>query len=261
VHLSDGSIESGNPNRQLRVFANLEELSDHAANLFVSTAHEAVKTESRFTVCLSGGSTPRRLYAQLAQDPIRNQVPWQQVHIFWGDERCVSLSSPDNHFAMTSELLLNKVPIPAENIHRMLGESPDPETAAKEYDAELSRFFRLGPSEFPRFDLVFLGMGDDGHTASLYPGTPGLQERGRLVVAQYVPQRENYRLTLTFPVINSARRVVFLVAGAEKADALHHVLEGSAGFDRPASLVKPSLGIVVWLVDRLAANIYTPSRK
>jgi len=254
-------MECESPKRELRVFPNLEELSDHAANLFVRNAQKAVKTESRFTVCLSGGSTPRRLYALLAQHPVRDQVPWQQVHIFWGDERCVPLSSPDNHFAMTSELLLNKVPIPADNIHRMRGESPDPETAAKEYEAELSRFFRLGPSEFPCFDLIFLGMGDDGHTASLYPGTPALQERERLVVAQYVPQRENYRLTLTFPVINSARRVVFLVAGAEKANALHHVLEGNAGFDRPASLVKLSRGNVVWLVDRLAANINERSRK
>lgn len=247
-------MASENRNTKLRVFENLEDFSEHAADIFLHAATQTVKTDGMFTVCLSGGSTPRRLYALLGEAPLRDLVPWRHVHIFWGDERCIPLSSPDNHFTMTSELFLNKVEIPAENIHRMHGESGDPEAAARDYETEVRCFFGLSQKEFPCFDLIFLGMGEDGHTASLYPGTPALTERQRLVVAQHVPQRGNFRLTLTFPVLNNARLVVFLVGGAEKAHALRDVLEGAAGFDRPASLVNPHQGNVLWLVDQLAAN-------
>ncbi len=239
----------------LRISEDLDELSDHAAKIFTEAALSAVKRESRFTVCLSGGSTPRRLYGLLAQKQISDQIPWQKVHIFWGDERCVPLGNPDNHFSMTSELLLNHVPIPPENIHPMHGEYQDPEQAAREYESHLTEFFGLEPGEFPSFDLILLGMGDDGHTASLYPGSPGLMENRLMVFAHYIPQRQNHRLTLTFPVINSAHRVVFLVAGAEKAEALRSVLEDEKGLNRPAMLIDPTNGTVTWLVDRAAAGL------
>jgi len=240
---------------RLEVFSDLDELSLQAAMGFVREARRTVETEGRFTVCLSGGSTPRATYSLLAKEPLRTEVPWNAVHIFWGDERCIPLDQRDNHYTMTYDLMLSKVPIPAQNIHRMRGEAKDPEEAAKDYEAMLGSFFRLRPNEFPNFDLILLGMGEDGHTASLYPGTPGLKETRRLVISHYVPQRRQRRLTLTIPTINHARQVMFLVAGAAKAHALREVWADEApGLNLPSAYVKPDRGRVVWLVDQDAAR-------
>jgi len=240
---------------KLYAFENLGDLSREAATRFADLAREAVQDRGRFTVALSGGSTPRRTYSLLAEEPIRSKAPWEKIHIFWGDERCVPLERPDNHFTMTSELLLSKIPIPMANVHRMRGEVADPYEAASDYQDSLREFFRLGLKEFPRFDLIFLGMGADGHTASLFPGTPGLEERERLVTAHYVPKVGMNRLTLTYPVLNNARVVMFLAAGTEKAEALRSVLaEDSCRPTPPARLVKPLEGEVIWMVDRAAAK-------
>jgi 6-phosphogluconolactonase len=241
---------------EIQVFPDPSAMSLHAAGLIAELAGRPVDREGRFTLCLSGGSTPRETYALLAAPQLADEIPWPGVHIFWGDERCIPLERPDNHFTMTSDLLFSKVPIPAENIHRMRGEADDPEEAARDYELELIRFFGLKRGEIPRFDLVLLGMGEDGHCASLYPGTAGLAERGDLVVAHYVPQREGHRLTLTLRVLNNARQIIFLVTGESKAEALKAVLDGENDeADLPAGRVRPRKGKVRWLVDRAAAGL------
>jgi 6-phosphogluconolactonase len=241
---------------EIQIFADQFALSLHAAEFIAEAAGRVVGTAGRFTLCLSGGSTPRQTYALLAAPPLVDKIPWRDVHIFWGDERCIPLERPDNHFTMTSDLLLSKAPIPPENIHRMRAEAEDPEAAAGDYELELRRFFGLKRGEIPRFDLVLLGMGDDGHCASLYPRTSGLAENEKLVVAHYVPQREGHRLTLTLPTLNNARDVIFLVTGKSKAKALKAVIEGKDDeADPPARRVRPRNGNVRWFVDRAASGL------
>jgi 6-phosphogluconolactonase len=241
---------------ELKVFSDLHELSAYAAARFADTAKRIVQERGRFTACLSGGSTPQLTYSLLAQPPYSEEVPWQDVHLFWGDERCVPLSSPDNHFNMTTELLLSKVDIPPKNVHRMRGEAEDPFVAAETYEQEITTFFCLSPGGLPRFDLVFLGMGDDGHTASLYPGSQGLTVMDKIVVAHYVAQRKGFRLTLTLPVLNNAQDVVFLAVGESKAPALRAILrKGPDETEVPAYRVNPVDGTVTWLVDRAAASM------
>ena len=243
------------PFRELTVCSDSTELSRQAAARFVDIARQAVAQQGRFTVCLSGGSTPRGTYALLAREPFRDQMPWPQVHIFWGDERCIPLNHPDNHYRMASDLMLSKVSVPAENIHRMRGEATDPAQAAKEYEALLRSFFGLSDEDVPRFDLILLGMGADGHTASLLPGSAALHERQRLVVANYVLRLGATRLTLTLPVLNHAHQVMFLVVGEHKADAVRTVLQGDDNQPTlPAQLVRSDKGIVLWLVDEAAAS-------
>jgi len=243
----------------LNVFSDLSELSEHSAQFFVEVARRSCGEFGRFTVCLSGGSTPRLTYSLLAQERFSREVEWSRVHIFWGDERCVPLDSSDNHYTMTQELWFSKVPIPPENVHRIKGESADPEGAAEEYEGLLKQFFGLRPGDMPRFDLVFLGMGTDGHTASLFPGTAGLSEEGRLVVAHYVPKLQSYRLTLTFPVFNNADQIVFLANGESKATAMKNVLQATIeDMDIPATIIRPKHGKLVWFVDQAAAGyLYT----
>jgi len=237
------------------VCSNLSDLSRKAAALFVRLANEAVEQRGRFTVCLSGGSTPRTTYGLLAEEPFRDQVPWSQVHIFWGDERVIPSDHPDNHHQMASDILLSKVPIPAENIHRMPVENGDSQNAAREYETLLRTFFDLAEGQLPRFDLVLLGMGADAHMASLFPGTSGLKEMQSLVAAHYVPKLAADRLTLTLPVLSNARHVTFLVSGVNKAEALQLVLQGGqAEIDLPASLLRPADGEVIWMVDKDAAS-------
>ena len=231
------------------------DLSCQAAKCVVDIARQAVAQQGRFTVCLSGGSTPKGTYALLASDPLRDEIPWLQTHIFWGDERCIPLDHPDNHYRMASDLMLSKVPVPPENIHRMGGDAAVPEQAANEYDALLHSFFGLKGNAVPRFNLILLGIGVDGHTASLFPATSALCETRRLVVANYVPQLSANRLTLTLPVLNNAQKVVFLVSGASKADALRSVLQRKeAQRELPAQLVRPEDGTVLWLVDETVAS-------
>jgi len=219
-------------------------LAREASDRFVAIARSAIADHGRFTVALSGGSTPRLLYEQLAAQPIE----WQQVHVFWGDERCVPPHHPDSNYGMAQRALLSHVDIPAQNVHRLKGEL-DPAQAAHQYEDELRAIF----GALPRFDLILLGMGTDAHTASLFPGTPAVNEQRRWVVAQYVQKSQNQRLTLTPPAINHAAHVIFLVAGRDKAPALQSVWHGPHDPDRfPAQIVRPMTGRVIWLVDRAA---------
>jgi len=224
----------------LSVLADLEAISREAARRFVAQAAAV----NPFTVALAGGSTPRRLYEMLAQQPLSDQVPWSRVHVFWGDERCVPPDHADSNYRMAREALLDRVPIPPGNVHRIRGEI-DPQQAAADYAAELASV--LGPDG--RLDLALLGMGDDGHTASLFPGSTALAERERNVVAVHVDKLQSWRVTLTLPTLNAARQVLFLVSGAGKAQALTRV---QAGERLPAGLVRPTDGHLIWLVDQQA---------
>jgi 6-phosphogluconolactonase len=240
---------------EIQVFANPEALTQAAATKFVQQAHQAIQARGRFTIALSGGSTPKSLYALLATQPWRNQIPWNQVHLFWGDERHVPPSDASSNFRMTQEQLVFQVPIPHENVHRIKAENPDASAAATEYEQELRQFFQLREHQFPRFDLVLLGMGSNGHTASLFPGTDAVHEQTRLVVAPWVEELNSDRITLTPPVINNAVEIIFFVTGVEKAATLKAVLEGQYQPDRlPAQIICPTQGKVVWMIDQAAAS-------
>jgi 6-phosphogluconolactonase len=219
-----------------------------AVDRFVALARSAIAANGQFTVALSGGSTPKAMFARLIDQP----VDWAHVHVFWGDERCVSPEDADSNYRMACEALLNHVPIPDDNVHRMQGEI-NPTQAASNYTAELRAMF--GRVEWPRFDLILLGLGTDAHTASLFPGTGAIHEEQRWVVGHFVEKLKTYRLTLTPPVINHAENVIFLVAGADKADALQSVLSPALlDPDRfPAQIVQPVAGTLTWLIDQAAA--------
>lgn len=231
---------------------DLVDLSRKAAAEFVRLANERSATAGRFAVALSGGSTPRALYSLLAGAEFQSQVPWDRVHFFWGDERCVPPDHPDSNYRMAFETLLSKAPVPEENIQRIEAELV-PEIAAAGYEQTIRDFFRLSGSDWPRFDLIFLGLGDDGHTASLFPGSEALHEHKRLVVAAYVEKLKTYRITLTLPVLNRAANIFFLVAGASKAAILAEVLQEKRGSESlPARRIDPQGGRLVWFVDRAA---------
>ncbi|MFQ5796650.1 MAG: 6-phosphogluconolactonase [Candidatus Bipolaricaulia bacterium] len=241
--------------REILLCRDPEEVSQRAAELFVRLADEAVSYSGRFAVALSGGSTPRLLYAMLATNAFRQRVPWSRVHLFWGDERCVAPDHPESNYRMAREVLLDKTPIPVRNIHRMPAEQEDRLHAAAVYEQTLREFFELRGGELPCFDLILLGMGEDGHTASLFPGTPALAETERLVAANYVEKLGTYRLTLTVPVINHAANVVFLVSGKSKELVLREVLEGEHQPQRlPSQLIRPVEGKLVFIVDREAGK-------
>lgn len=228
-------------------------LAAEAATRFAMLAQEVVAEGRRFAVALSGGSTPRAAYALLASPPLRDQVPWPRVHLFWGDERCVPPHDPQSNYRMAREVLLDHIPIPAGNVHRVLAEH-GPVEAAEAYERELRRFFHSPAPQIPSFDLVLLGLGADGHTASLFPGTAALDEEERLAVANYVPQQNAWRVTLTFPVLNAAGHVIFLVAGAGKAARVRDVLAATSPANRlPAQRIRPTSGILTWMIDRAAA--------
>jgi 6-phosphogluconolactonase len=237
---------------ELLVFRDKAGLVAEAARRFAALARTAIAERGRFVVALSGGSTPRPVYALLAEEPLVSQVDWARVHIFWGDERCVLPDHADSNYRMASDALLDRVAIPLGNVHRVHGERP-PDEAAALYEAELAEVLeRQG-----RFDLILLGMGADGHTASLFPDTAALDERERDVVPVYVDKLAAWRVTLTLPVINAARSVIFLVSGAGKAPVLARV---HGGEELPASLVQPTDGELIWLVDRDAASDLPPNR-
>jgi 6-phosphogluconolactonase len=239
----------------LRVFASPAELCDAAREEFVARARAAIAERGRFMVALSGGSTPRALYQSLAQV----ELEWERVHFFFGDERAVAPNHADSNYRMAHEALFARAPIPTRNLHRIRTEhaatSAGANLAALEYENALRQAFTDDREEFPRFDLVLLGLGDDGHTASLFPGTLALGERERWVVATWVEKLASFRVTLTVPVINDARCVLFLVAGAGKAQVLHDVLEGPQRPDElPAQAIAPAYGELVWFADRAAAG-------
>jgi 6-phosphogluconolactonase len=234
------------------IWTDAGELAERSAERIATAANAAVAHRGRFTLCLSGGETPALTYSRLGAG-LDGDIPWSDVHVFWGDERCIPLERPDSHFTMATDLMLSRVPIPAGNVHRARGEADDPAAAATEYEAMLRRFFAPGPGEPPEFDLVLLGMGEDGHVASLFPGSAGLFERDRWVVDHYVTKRGERvrRLTLTMPVITAAREVMILVSGRAKADALSAVLQDAA--DLPATHVNAEASRVLWMVDGDAA--------
>jgi 6-phosphogluconolactonase len=243
-------------NSEIRIVDNGEAVSRQAAEMLVSLVLEKLKTNDSFAVALSGGSTPKNLFSILANDEtLRNRMPWDRIHFFWGDERHVPPDHQDSNYHMTNEAMLSRVPVPSENVHPIQGGNPDAGKAAEEYEQELRTFFKLEAGELPQFDCVFLGMGTDGHTASLFPGTKALHERERLVVSNWVDKFQSYRITMTAPVLNNADMVIFLVSGEEKAEPLRAVLEGEKQTDLfPSQLIEPTHGKLLWLLDQAAAR-------
>jgi len=239
---------------EIRTLTTPQELFEAGAELVAHAAKEAVDERGRFTISLSGGSTPRSLYNLLATNA-RTSLPWDRMFFFFGDERHVPPTDKESNFRMANEAMLSKLPIPEENIFRILAEMPDAAAAAEAYDQTMRKFFGLEPGQFPVFDLILLGLGPDGHTASLFPGTAALQEKSRLVVANWVEKFNTHRITFTLPVLNAARCVAFLVSGTDKASALQSVLQSDApGEKYPAKLVHPTNGKLIWLIDRAAAS-------
>jgi 6-phosphogluconolactonase len=245
----------------VKIEADVQSLYRRAATEFTKAANDAVGEKDLFTVALSGGSTPRGLYSLLATDPaFRNQIPWEKCFFFWSDERLVPPEHADSNFRMANDALLKQVPVKCSQIFRISGENDDPTAAAAEYGQILSGFFQLKPGEFPRFDLVLLGMGSDGHTASLFPGTAALDEQQRVAAVNWVGKLNSHRITLTSPVLNNAARILFLVSGEEKAPALKAVLEGpKVPIQLPAQLVQPRWGSLAWLVDKQAGSLLKPT--
>ncbi len=232
-------------------------LARRAAQEFVQAAEQAVATRGRARLAISGGSTPKAAFKLLADpnQPWRARMPWDRLDLWWVDERCVPPDDAESNYHMTREALLAHVPLSPVQIHRMEGEL-EPEAAAARYESELRNSFRLEGAESPCFDLVALGMGPDGHTASLFPHTAAIHELGRLVIANHVPQKDTWRITLTWPVINKARAVFFLIGGAEKAQILKEVLTGSYDPERlPSQLIWPSGGILTLILDEAAAAL------
>ena len=235
----------------VRVFDDGESVARAAASRVAELARESVDERGSFTLALSGGTTPRRVYELLASEEFRGLVEWPNVHVFFGDERMVPPDHAESNFRMASEALLSRVPVPERNVHRIEGVG-DAAANASAYESEMRGLF--GEAEWPRLDLVLLGMGDDGHTASLFPGTAVLEERRAWVAANWVEKLGAWRVTLTAPAINAARHVLFLVNGAGKAARLREVLTGEHDPSRlPSQLIRPHDGTLEWLLDRAAA--------
>jgi 6-phosphogluconolactonase len=244
------------PNAEVRVLPDATTLARAAADAFLHVARESIAASGRFTVALSGGSTPKAIFKLLAHDHATgaNLLPWDQVQIFFGDERHVPPDHPDSNHRMANETLLSQVPIPAGNIHRIEGEL-DAADAAARYEARLRLIFQIPEKDTPRFDLVLLGMGSDGHTASLFAGSAGLGEMSSLVCANWVEKFQGHRITFTFPLINAAAAVLFIAGGADKTTMLRNILHGDpAGQTYPAQAVRPVNGRLTWLIDEAAAG-------
>jgi len=238
--------------RNVQILPDLEAISHEAASLFVNASRDSIVTRKKFAVAISGGSTPRRLYTLLGSSPYCDQVDWHKVHFFWADERCVPKEDEASNFKVAFDRLLSKVPVPDGNIHRIKG-GEDPEKAARDYEADIRKFF--GASGLPVFDLVLLGMGEDGHTASLFPGSKSVEETARLAVVVYLDKPNWNRITLTLPVLNNAAQILFLVAGSSKAAVLSEILsDGEKKREFPAGRITPVQGKVTWLIDREAAG-------
>jgi 6-phosphogluconolactonase len=232
------------------------EVAAGAAALFASSAAAAVGARGRARIAISGGTTPKAMFALLADQsqPYYAQIPWAQLELFWVDERCVPPDHPESNYGAAKQVMLDDVPLKPEQILRMEGEL-EPEVAASRYEAAIRNAFRLEGAEAPTFDLILLGMGDDGHTASLFPHTDGLNEMGRLVIANHVPQKDTWRITLTWPVIVQARAVAFLIEGNAKAEVLHEVMQGAYDPETyPSQLIRPQSGQLTLLLDAAAAS-------
>lgn len=240
----------------VQVFSNPAEVAKGAARLFVDYAWQSIARHGEFMVALSGGNTPRAMFELLASAEFRGQVDWAKVHVFWSDERAVPPESPESNYGMARKELLIRVPIPQENVHRMEAEKANIGRAAHDYEELLRQYLELDDRGFPRFHLVLLGMGADGHTASLFPETRVTRQTSRWVSTPMVTKLNARRMTLTLPVLDSALRIVFLVVGKEKAETLRAVLEGKADPPFPAQQVQPREdGVKLFLVDRAAAAL------
>jgi 6-phosphogluconolactonase len=220
--------------------------------MFVNASRTCIVSQGKFSAAISGGSTPRKLYSLLGSAEYSPQVDWQRVHLFWADERCVPKEDEESNFKTVFDRLLSKISIPGENIHRIEGEE-DPDKAARDYEKEVRRFF--GMSGLPMFDLIILGMGEDGHTASLFPASKSLEETNRLAVPVYLEKPSKSRITLTLPVLNNAAQILFLAAGHSKADIVNEILGNGEMKERyPAGLIRPIHGSITWLIDQEAAE-------
>jgi 6-phosphogluconolactonase len=256
----ENAVSSPLVRREVAIVPDAIALAHEGARRVRTSIAEAVGARSRCMLALSGGRTPRGLYEVLAQPPDASTdvVRWEGVHLFFGDERHVPPEHPDSNYRTVREALVSHVPIPTVQVHRLRTEQPDATGVAVDYAIELTRAFGLAPREWPTFDLVLLGMGSDGHTASLFPGTPVLEEREHLVAAVWISRLQSSRITLTYPVINNARHVYVLVSGIEKAETLRAVLEGPVDAERfPVQGVQPRHGQLTWLVDEPAASLLT----
>jgi 6-phosphogluconolactonase len=239
-------------NFELRIFQTIETLSHEAANLFIEQAARSIAERGRFLVALNGGGTPTRLFELLATE-YRDKVDWDKVHVFWGDERCIPPDDPGSSYGQARDALLSHVPIPDSNIHRVKGDL-EPAEASKEYALTLS-LFAAHPFDFPRFDLVYLGMGEDGHTASLFPGSPVDVTEATLSVTANYQDRPANRVTITQLVFNQAHMVAFMATGEKKANILAEVLSDRYNPELlPAQRIEPKDGQLIWLVDESAAH-------
>ena len=238
---------------QITIYPDTQTLSHEAAQFIVRLARESIAARGRFTIALSGGSTPKVLYGLLGSEPYRSQIDWSSVEIFWSDERCVPPDSEDSNYHLAEQVLLSKVPLSPHQVHRMPADQPDRDAASQAYTLEMQHTF--GTNSIPNFDLLQLGMGPEGHTASLFPHQESLHEQQRLVMPVTVPKPPPPRLTFTPPLLNAARYVLFLVTGADKADAVQAVLEGEYHPDEyPTQIVRPTNGEVIWMLDSAAAG-------
>jgi 6-phosphogluconolactonase len=245
--------------REIRILSDGAAIARRAAREFVQAAGSAVREKGSFHVALAGGSTPKALYNLLATDAaLRSQMPWDKMHLFFGDERHVGPEHPDSNFRMATEAMISKVPLKPEQVTRIKGEYPDTEQAALEYEEALRDNFKLKAGEYPRFDLLLVGMGNEGHTLSLFPGTKALHADGRVAVRNWVGKLYTERITLTAPAASNAARILFMVTGADKALALKAVLEGPYEPEQlPAQFLQPKNGKLLWLVDTTAGSMLT----
>ncbi len=243
--------------REIRILADGAAIAKRAAREFVQAAASAVREKNAFNVALAGGSTPKALYSLLVNDPaLRSQIPWDKIHLFFGDERHVAPDHPDSNFRMATEAMISKSPLKPEQVTRIKGEYPGTQQAALEYEQALREYFKLKAGEYPRFDLLFAGMGNEGHTLSLFPGTKALHADGRIAVRNWIGKLCTERITLTAPAACNAAEIIFMVTGADKACALKSVLEGPYEPDQlPAQLLQPQNGKLLWLVDAAAGSM------
>jgi 6-phosphogluconolactonase len=243
-------------NREVRILADGAAIARRAAELIVDAATVAVRERGVFTISLAGGSTPKALYGLLATDPgFKSRMPWGKTQFFFGDERHVPPDDPDSNFRMANESMLSKVSLKPEQVYRIKGEYEDAEKAALEYEQTLRSYFKLSPGQLPRFDVLLLGMGDEGHTLSLFPGTKALHDNGRLVMSNWIGKLYTQRVTITAPVANNSGLAIFMITKADKALALKGVLEGPAEPEQlPSQLIQPKNGKLLWLLDTTAAS-------
>lgn len=245
--------------REIRILPDAAAVARRAAQEFVQVAVATVRAKGSFAVALSGGSTPKALYSLMVNDQtLRSQVPWDKMHLFFGDERHVPPDHADSNFRMAMEAMISKAPLKPEQVTRIKGEHPDTEQAALEYEKALREYFKLKDGEYPRFDLLLAGMGNEGHTLSLFPGTKALHTDKRLVARNWIGKLYTDRITLTAPTASNSAEIMFMVTGADKAPALKAVLEGPFEPEQlPAQLLQPKNGKLLWLVDAAAGSMLT----